>query len=132
MKKIIIILCLLIAGGCKTPSKSVPVSRFDIAIENLSITTQKLEDLRIEKEIFVKMLNDFEQQKTENALDFNTIDKQTKAFAEWHRDISQREKDLNIEHSMNISAAHREITKRKASEANQNTLSTSLRQKKPE
>jgi hypothetical protein len=126
MRNTVIILYLLIIAGCKTPSNPPPVSRFDIAIENLSRTSQQLEDLRREKDIFTKSLEDFEQQKAERSsvLNTNDIDKQTKAFAEWHMDIAQREKDLNIEHSMNISAAHREILKRKAAESNQTALYT--------
>lgn len=125
MKKTAIILYLLIIGGCKTPDNPRPVSRFDIAIENLSITSRKLEDLRMEKDIFVRLLEDFEQQKAEHAgiLDANEIDKQTRAFAEWHRDIAQREKDLTIEDAMNVLAAHREILKRRAAERNQAAVS---------
>lgn len=82
----------------------------------------------MEKDIFVRLLEDFEQQKAERSsvLDPNEIYKQTKAFAEWHRDIAQREKDLTIEHSMNIFAAHREIAKRRAAKSNQTALSTLL------
>ena len=126
MRKTAIILYLLIIAGCKTPNSPPSVSRFDIAIENLSITSQKLEDLRMEKDIFAKLLEDFERQKAEHVgiLDANEINKQTKTFAEWHRDIAQREKDLTIEHSMNIFAAHREILKRRAAEPNQAAFST--------
>ncbi len=118
MRKTAIIICLLIIAGCKTPSSYPPISRFDIAIENLSRTSQKLEDLRMEKDIFARLLEDFEQQKAERVgiLDANDIDKQAKAFADWHLDIAQREKDLTIEHSMNVFAAHREILKRGAAE----------------
>ncbi len=120
MSRIVIILCLLIITGCKTPNNPPPVSRFDIAIENLSITSQKLEELQMEKDIFVRLLDDFEQQKSEDTgiLDDIEIAKQTRAFAEWHRDIAQREKDLTIEHSMNVSAAHREIAKRRTAKSN--------------
>jgi len=126
MSRTVIILCLLIIAGCKTPSNPPPVSRFDIAIENLSRTTQQLEDLRREKDFFAKSLADFEQQKTEcgDFMDANELDKQTRAFARWHWDIAQREKDLTIEHSMNIFAAHREITKRRAASPNQAAFST--------
>ena len=126
MRNTVIILYLLIVAGCKTPSSPPPVSRFDIAIENLSITTQELEDLRMEKDIFVRLLDDFERQKTAHGstLDANEFDKQTRAFAEWHSNITQREKDLNIEHSMNVFAAHREILKRRAAEPNQTAFST--------
>jgi hypothetical protein len=121
MRKTAIILYLLIIAGCKTPSNPPPVSRFDVAIENLSRTTQQLDDLQKEKDFFTKSLEDFERQKDEcgDLMDASEIARQTKAFAEWHRDIAQREKDLNIEHSMNIYAAHREILKRKATEPNQ-------------
>ncbi len=121
MKKTAIILYLLIITGCKTPSNPLPVSRFDIAIENLSITSQKLEDLRMEKDIFVRLLDDFEKQKAENTgiLDADEIDKQTRVFAEWHRDITQREKDLTIEDAMNVLAAHREVAKRRAAKPNE-------------
>ena len=124
MRKTAIILYLLIIAGCKTPSSPPSISRFDIAIENLSRTSQQLEDLRKEKDLFVKSLGDFEQQKAERSgvLDANDIDKQTRAFADWHLDIAQREKDLTIEHSMNVSAAHREIAKRRAAEPNEITL----------
>jgi HD-GYP domain-containing protein (c-di-GMP phosphodiesterase class II) len=126
MRKTAIILYLLIIAGCKTPSSPPPLSRFDIAIENLSRTSQQLEDLRKEKDLFVKSLENFERQKAEHVgvLDANDIDKQTKFFAEWHRDIAQREKDITIEHSMNVSAAHREIAKRRATEPNQAAFST--------
>jgi len=128
MRKTAIILYLLIIAGCKTPSSYPPISRFDIAIENLSRTSQQLEDLRKEKDLFVKSLGDFEQQKAERSgvLDANDIDKQTRAFADWHLDIAQREKDLTIEHSMNVSAAHREIAKRRAAQPNQAAFSTLL------
>jgi len=126
MRKTVVILYLLMIAGCKTPSNPPPVSRFDIAIENLSRTTQQLEDLRKEKDFFAKSLADFEQQKTEcgDFMDANELDKQTKAFARWHWDIAQREKDLTIEHSMNVFAAHREILKRRAAEPNQAAFST--------
>jgi hypothetical protein len=126
MSRTVIIICLLTIAGCKTPNNPPPVSRFDIAIENLSITSQKLEDLRTEKDIFARLLDNFEQQKAEHVgiLDANEIDKQTRAFAEWHRDIAQREKDLTIEHSMNVSAAHREIAKRRTAKSNQTAPST--------
>jgi hypothetical protein len=126
MRKTAIILYLLIIAGCKSPSNPPPVSRFDIAIENLSITSQKLEDLRREKDFFAKSLEDFEQQKAEcgDFMDANEIARQTRAFARWHWDIAQREKDLTIEHSMNVFAAHREILKRRATEPNQAALST--------
>ncbi|MGD1042871.1 MAG: hypothetical protein ABR913_07380 [Sedimentisphaerales bacterium] len=128
MRKTAIILYLLIIAGCKTPSSYPPISRFDIAIENLSRTSQQLEDLRKEKDLFVKSLGDFERQKAERSsvLDANDIDKQTRAFADWHLDIAQREKDLTIEHSMNVSAAHREIAKRRAAQPNQAAFSTLL------
>jgi hypothetical protein len=126
MRKTTVIICLLVIAGCKTPSNPPPVSRFDIAIENLSRTTQQLEDLRREKDFFAKSLADFEQQKTEcgDFMDANELDKQTRAFARWHWDIAQREKDLTIEHSMNVFAAHREILKRRAAEPNQAAFST--------
>jgi hypothetical protein len=128
MSRTVIILCLLIITGCKTPNSPPPVSRFDIAIENLSKTSQQLEDLRKEKDLFAKSLEDFERQKAEHSsiLDANDIDKQTRAFAEWHRDIAQREKDITIEHSMNVFAAHRELVKRRAAEPNQAVLATLL------
>jgi hypothetical protein len=128
MSRTVIILCLLIITGCKTPSNPLPVSRFDIAIENLSKTSQQLEDLRKEKDLFAKSLEDFERQKAEHSsiLDANDIDKQTRAFAEWHRDIAQREKDVTIEHSMNVFAAHRELVKRRAAEPNEAVLATLL------
>jgi len=124
MRNTVIILYLLIIAGCKAPGNPPPVSRFDIAIENLSRTSQQLEDLRMEKDIFVRLLDDFEKQKAEYAgiLDTNEIDKQTMTFAKWHRDIAQREKDLTIEHTMNILAAQREVAKRKAARQNEITL----------
>ena len=130
MRKTAIILYLLIIAGCKTPSSPPPLSRFDIAIENLSRTSQQLEDLRKEKDLFAKSLENFERQKAEHigVLDANEIDKQARAFAEWHRDIAQREKDITIEHSMNVFAAHREILKRRATEPNQAVLATLLYQ----
>ena len=126
MRKTVIILCLFILPGCKTPDNPPSVSRFDIAIENLSRTSQQLEDLRREKDFFAKSLEDFEQQKAEcgDFMDANEIARQTKAFAEWHCDIAQREKDLTIEHSMNVFAAHREILKRRAAEPNQTVFSS--------
>jgi hypothetical protein len=126
MRKTIIILYLLLIAGCKTPGNPPPVSRFDIAIENLSITSQKLDDLRMEKDIFVRLLDDFERQKAEcgDLFDAIGIARETEAFAEWHRDITQREKDLTIEYSMNVLAAHRELAKRKNAKLNEFTLAS--------
>ena len=78
----------------------------------------------MEKDIFVRLLDDFEKQKAEHIgiLDANEIDKQTKAFAEWHRDIAQREKDLTIEYTMDVLAAHREIAKRRTAKSNEITF----------
>ncbi len=83
-----------------------------------------MEDLRKEKDFFEKSLADFELQKEEcgDLMDPNEIERQQQAFARWHWDIAQREKDLTIEHSMNVFAAHKEMLKRKAEEPNQTML----------
>jgi hypothetical protein len=125
MRKIAVILCLFMLSGCGASGNSTPVSRFDIAIENLSRTSLQLENLQKEKDLFAKTLEDFEQQKAEynDILGTGKANKITRAYAQWHRDITQREKDLAIEHAMNVSAAHREILKRKAEEQNQTAVS---------
>jgi len=126
MKQMIfILLSIILIAGCNTPGNPPPVSRLDIAIENLSRTTLQLEDLRKEKEFFSKSLADFERQEAEYGafMDPNKIDREERAFAKWHRDIAQREKDLNIEHSTNVLAAHREILKRKTEGKNPTALS---------
>jgi len=114
----VIILTLLIIAGCKEEDPAPIISRFEISIENLSRTTQQLEDLRKEKDLFVKLLDDFERQKRDGStfLSFIEIIQQDQTFTEWHMDITQREKDLSIEHAMNVLAAHREIQKRNSGE----------------
>jgi len=59
MSKTVIAFGLLIIAGCKTPSSPAPVSRYDLAIENLSITTEQLETVQKEKRFFCKSARRF-------------------------------------------------------------------------
>jgi hypothetical protein len=110
--------------GCNTPTHIPPASRFDSAIENLSITTEQLESVRGEKDIFVNMLENFEEQKTEYAafLDSQRLRSQMQDFADWHRDISQRERQLEVRHALNVFAAHSQVAKRRFADPNQTML----------
>jgi hypothetical protein len=114
--------------GCNRPAETttVPlsVSRFDSAIENLSITTEQLESVRREKDLFVNVLENLEEQKTEYAafLDSQRLRSQMQDFAVWHRDISQRERQLEIRHALNVFAAHSQVEKRKFADPNQTML----------
>lgn len=119
-----IALGLLIIAGCKTPSSPSPASRLDLAIENLSITTEQLESVQREKDFFVKVLEDFEQQKDEYGvfLNYQQIHSQMQDFENWHQDISQREQELAIEHAINVFAAHNQVAKRRLTDPNQSNL----------
>jgi hypothetical protein len=132
MRNTVIALCLLMIVGCRTPAHTPPVSRLDSAIENLSFTTEQLESVRKEKDFFVKMLEDFEEQKAEYGplLNANHLRSQMQDFADWHRDISQQERQLEIQHALNVFAAHSQVAKRKAADPNQASL-VSLPTRKP-
>jgi hypothetical protein len=121
MRKTVIAFGLLIIAGCKTPSSPAPVSRYDLAIENLSITTEQLEAVQKEKDLFVKVLEDFEQQKDEyrDFLNNSRLRPQMQDFEDWHQDISQREQELAIEHTINVFAAHNQVIKRRLADPNQ-------------
>jgi hypothetical protein len=125
MKKAIIIFLLIIAG-CNTPADKPIANHFDTAIENLSLTTQQLESVRREKDFFVKALEDFEQQKTEYGLflDPGRLGSQMQDFTGWHRDITQRERELEIQHAINVFAAHNQVAKRKSLDPNQTALAS--------
>jgi hypothetical protein len=124
MKKTVVILWLLLISGCKTPPAKQPESGFDIAIKNLSASTERLDSIRREKDFFIKSLEDFERQKAEygQLLDYNDVRSQMQHFAEWHRDIAKRERALEFRHALNVLAAHHEVIKQKAAEPNQDDL----------
>jgi hypothetical protein len=124
MRITVIALCLLMIVGCRTPAHTPPVSRFDSAIENLSFTTEQLESVRREKDLFVNALENFEEQKTEYTafLDSQRLHSQMQDFADWHRDISQRERHLEVRHALNVFAAHSQVAKRKFADQNQTML----------
>ncbi|MCJ7728791.1 MAG: hypothetical protein MUO27_02775 [Sedimentisphaerales bacterium] len=132
MRITVITLCLLMIVGCNTPTPIPPASRFDSAIENFSITTEQLESVRREKDLFVKVLENFEEQKAEYApfLDSQRLHSQMQDFADWHRDISQRERQLEVQHALNVFAAHSQVAKRKFADPNQASL-VSLPTRKP-
>ncbi len=113
MKKAFIILIFLTIAGCKTPAPEPAKSGLDSAIENLSASTEQMESLRREKDLFVKVLEDFERQQAENGELINPrqVRKQRQDMARWHDDISRREKDLAVLHALNVCAAHNQIAK---------------------
>ncbi|MFH1370098.1 MAG: hypothetical protein ABII09_02255 [Planctomycetota bacterium] len=115
-----VILCLLMVVGCNTPSSPPPVSHYDAAIENLSITADQLESVQKEKDFFVKSLEEFELQKTEYGrfLDTRQLHSQMQDFTEWHHDISQRERNLEVQHVLNVLAAHTQVVRRRTAEPN--------------
>lgn len=121
MKQTVIILALLITvSGCNTPAEkgtpTLSASLYDSAIENLSMTTEQLESVRKEKDFFVKSLEDFERQKDEYGylLDAGRLRSQMRDFTKWHRDISRRERILEVQHSLNVLAAHSRVAKRRS------------------
>ena len=121
MKRTVIILALLITvSGCKTPAKNgtttPSASLYDSAIENLSMSTEQLESVRKEKDFFVKSLEDFERQKDEYGylLDTSRFRSQMQDFTEWHRDISRREKIIEVQHALSVTAAHSQVAKRRS------------------
>jgi hypothetical protein len=128
MRNTVITLCLLMLAGCNKPARTttVPtsVSRFDLAIENLSITTEQIESVRKEKDLFVNVLEDFEEQKAEYdpLLNANQLRSQMQDFADWHRDISQRERQLEMQHALNVFVAHSQVAKRRFADPNQTML----------
>ena len=129
MKQTAIVLGLLITlAGCNRPAEiktgTLSPSRFDLAIENLSVTTQQLESVRREKEFFVKALEDFEQQEAAYSafLDAHQLRSQMQDFADWHRDISLRERALEVQHNLDVLAAHNQVAKRRFADPNQTVL----------
>jgi hypothetical protein len=134
MRKLIVIIgFFIILAGCNTPADksahtaSLQDSLYDTAIENLNTTTEQLEAIRKEKDLFVKSLEDFEQQRVEYAQfwEANQIQSQLQNFTDWHRDITLRERNLEVRHALNVLAAHNQVMKRKKSDPNQ-TVSNPL------
>jgi hypothetical protein len=126
MRKLVIILgAFVILAGCnrpaETPAYDPPVSQYDMAIENLSITTEQIEDIRKEKDLFIKSLESFERQKNEYGylMDVNGIRRQMQRFADWHKDIAKRERSMEVQHALNVFAAHNQVIKRKMTDPNQ-------------
>ena len=71
-----------------------------------------------EKDFFVKSLEDFEHQKAEYGrfLDNQQLRSQMQDFTEWHHDIAQRERTLEVQHALNVLAAHTQVVKRRAAD----------------
>jgi hypothetical protein len=114
MKNTIIILVLLIISGCNSPPEKNQESNYDLAIEKLSITTQELEAISKEKDLYVKVLDDFEKQKSEYGYLFNSqqISDEMQNLSDWHYDISRREKVISFQHDLNIYDAHIQAEKK--------------------
>ncbi len=126
MRNPTVILCLLTLVGCNTSSSLPPVSSFDAAIENLSSTAEQLESVRREKDFLVNTLEDFELQKAEygHFLDRRQLHSQMQDFTEWHRDILQRERNLEVQFDLNVLAAHTQLAKRNTTDLNQTAADT--------
>jgi hypothetical protein len=125
MKKMAILWGLIaVLAGCnkpaRTPAHYLPPSQYDMAIENLSITTNQLDAISKEKDLFIQALESFEQQKNKYGylMDINGIQKQMQQFADWHKDITSRETNLEVRHSLNVFAAHNQVIKRKMTDPN--------------
>jgi hypothetical protein len=114
MKNTIIILVLLIISGCKAPAEKKPESSYDLAIEKLSITTQELDSISKEKDFYVKVLEDFEKQKTEygDLLNSRQMHEEMQNLSDWHRDIARREKEISFQHALNINDAQTQAAKK--------------------
>lgn len=92
---------LFIVAGC---GQKRTVSSYDLAIEKLSITSQQLDSISKEKDLYVKVLDDFEKQKDEYGYMLNShkINEQMQQLADWHRNITLREKEITFEHDLNV------------------------------
>lgn len=124
MRNLSIILFLLLMVGCRAPSSSAPVSHFDAAIENLSIAEGQLDAVQEEKDFFVKVLEDFEIQKSEygNLLGPVRLHGQMRDFKQWHHDISRRERDIEVQYNLNVLAAHSQIARRSITNFDKNEV----------
>jgi hypothetical protein len=73
-----------------------------------------------------KFMEDFEQQRAEYGLflDPGRLGSQMQDFTGWHRDITQRERELEIQHAINVFAAHNQVAKRKSLDPNQTALAS--------
>ena len=125
MKKLAIVVgSFFILAGCNNPAQNPAynpsATQYDMAIENLSKTTNQLDAIRKEKDLFVKALESFEQQKNTYGylMNINGIQKQMQRFSDWHKDISSRERKLEVRHSLNVFAAHNQVIKRKMTNPN--------------
>ena len=121
MRNALVIISLMILAGCRTPEETAAPTQLDIAIENLSITTQQLESVRKEKDYFVRTLEDYERQKAEygNYLNSDGFYNQMRYFTAWHEDILRRERNLEIQYAFDVFAAHNQVAKRKLADPNQ-------------
>jgi hypothetical protein len=117
-----VIVLLTILTGCSrqagVKNEITSADLYDLAIENLSMTAEQLEAIQREKDFFVKSLEDFEQQKAEYGylLDSGQLRSQMQDFTEWHRDIERRERNLEVQHALNVLAAHNQVAKRRAAD----------------
>lgn len=104
MKKSIAIMILLICSGCGSSGEKRTVSSYDLAIKNLSATSQQLDSIRREKDLYVKVLEDFEKQKNEYGLllDSHKVNEQMQQLADWHHDITLREREISFHHDLNV------------------------------
>ena len=129
MKQTMIVLVLLIIlTGCnrqaKVKNETTSADLYDLAIENLSMTSEQLEAVQREKDFFVKSLEDFERQKAEYGflLDTGQLRSQMQDFTDWHRDIARRERTLEVQHALNVLAAHNQVAKLRAANREKNEV----------
>ncbi len=128
VRETLVIVCLLFAAGCTSRSAGAPSAEamFDAAIENLSRTTQQLESISREKDFFVKVLNDFEEQGAQYTalLGHEQITEQMEELEAWHADITERERLIAAEHAVNVFAAHNQVARRDLFDPNRVVLAS--------
>ena len=80
--------------------------------------------MREEKDFFVRVLEDFETQKSEygNLLGPARLHGQMRDFTEWHRDIMQRENYLQARFDLNALVAHTQLAKRNITARDKNQI----------
>ena len=107
---------IFISGCSNTPAEKKSVSKYDLAVKKLSITSEELDSIGREKDLYVKVLDDMESQQSEFGYLFNSQQMfyEMRILSDWHYDIAQRERAISFEHALNIYDAHIQAMKKYA------------------
>jgi len=118
LRQVLVIMAVLLVVGCGARNAPNASSTSGGPIEELARTTEQLEQVRREKDFFVEVYNDFEQQTGEFGCFLNEQQsaEQAQDLYHWREQIVDTEQTLTQQHAINVYLAHRAVTQQSSAD----------------